>query len=77
MPELKKILDQWKRPTCVTLETLGWLLECEMFPEGPFQEWVTIIGVSTHLLSSVIQVRLRRVVVRTAVDGVRLKRDHG
>ena len=77
MPELKKILDQYTCPTCVTLETLGWLLECEMFPEGPSQEWVTIIGVSTHLLSSVIQVRLRRVVVRISVDGVCLRRDNG
>ena len=72
MPELKKILDQYTCPSCVTLETVGRLLWSEMLPEGPRQVWVTVIGVSTSGFSTVIQVRLRRVEMWTAVDGVRV-----
>ena len=43
-----------------------------MFPEGPRQEWVTVTGVSTSALITVMQVRLRRVEVRTPVDGARM-----
>ena len=77
MPELKKIVDWNSCPTCVTLEMLGWLLQCEMLPEGPRQEWITVTGVSTLVFSTVMQVRLRRVVVWTPVDGVRMMRTLG
>ena len=43
-----------------------------MFPEGPRQEWVTVIGVSTSGFSTVMQVRLRRVEGKTPADGVRV-----
>ena len=43
-----------------------------MLPEGPRQEWVTVIGVSTSGLITVMQVRLSRVEVSTPVDGVRV-----
>ena len=77
MPELKKILDLNSCPTRVTLEMLGWLLQREMLPEGPRQEWITVTGVSTLVFSTVMQVRLRRVVVWTPVDGVRMMRTLG
>ena len=48
-----------------------------MLPEGPRQEWVTVIGVSTSGFSTVMQVRLRRVEVWTPVDGVRVMRTLG
>ena len=48
-----------------------------MLPEGPRQVWVTVIGVSTSVFSTVMQVRLRRVEMWTPVDGVRVMRTLG
>ena len=48
-----------------------------MLPEGPRQEWITVTGVSTLVFSTVMQVRLRREVVWTPVDGVHMMRTLG